>query len=73
MAYELEVVHRVYSEDGFYYEIGLDPDGLGNVEIKYFDDVKDKEPRQTITLTEESISLIIDALSDQLNKLKEKK
>jgi len=72
MAYELEIIHRIYSEGGFYYEVGLDPDGLSCVELKYFEDVEDKTPRQSITLTQESIEFIIHALGQQLNKLKER-
>lgn len=72
MAYEMEIVHRVYSENGFYYEVALDPDGLSCVELKYFEDLKSKEPEQTITLTQESIEFIIDALEQQLEKLKER-
>ena len=73
MAYELELVHRIYSDYGFFYEIKPDPDGVGNVEISYYEDVKDKEPKQTISLTEDSVSMVIDALYQQLNDIRKKK
>lgn len=70
MSYEMELTHRIYSGDGFYYELRPDPDGLGNIEIRYFEDVDDKEPKQSICLTEESISLIIQALEVQLKQIR---
>lgn len=72
MAYEMEVTHRIYSDDGFYYELRPDPDGLGNIELRYFEDVDNKEPNQTITLTEESIIHIIRALENQLSQIRKK-
>lgn len=68
MAYEMEMTHRVYSNDGFFYELRPDPDGLGIVELRYFEDVDDKEPKQSVTLTAESIPLIIRALTEQLTQ-----
>lgn len=73
MAYEMELIHRVYSNDGFYYELRPDPDGLGIVELRYFEDVDDKEPKQSITLTSESISLIIKGLTVQLAQIQDKR
>ena len=71
MSYEMELIHRIYSGDGFTYEIRPDPDGLGNIELRYFeDDDDDKEPRQSICLTEKSISLIIQALEVQLKQIR---
>ena len=72
MAYEMELTHRIYSDDGFLYELRPDPDGLGNVELRYFDDVNDKEPKQSVTLPEESIVLIIKALEVQLSQMRKK-
>ena len=72
MAYEMEVTHRIYSDDGFYYELRPDPGGLGNIELRYFEDVDNKEPNQTITLTEESIIHIIRALENQLSQIRKK-
>lgn len=73
MAYELELNHRIYSGDCFYYEIAPDSDGIGNIEIRYFDDVEDKSPKQVIVLTEDSIILVIHALETQLAQLRKKK
>ena len=72
MAYEMELTHRIYSDDGFFYELRPDPDGLGIVELRYFEDGDDKEPKQAISLTEESISLVIRALEVQLSQMRKK-
>lgn len=68
MAYEMELINRIYSEDGFYYEISPD-EGIGNISFQYFDYEGDKEPK-TIALTIESIPLIIKALETQLRNSK---
>lgn len=73
MAYEMEMTHRIYSGDGFFYELRPDPDGLGIVELRYFEDVDDKEPKQSISLTQESISLIIRGLMGQLAQIQDKR
>lgn len=63
MAYEMETIYRIFSNDGFFYEVGNDPAGLGNdVEVRYYEDVDDKVPKQSIALTEESLPLLIEAL-----------
>lgn len=72
MAYEMELTHRIYSDDGFFYELRPDPDGLGIVELRYFEDVDDKEPKQVVSLTEESISFVIKALEVQLSQMRKK-
>ena len=72
MAYEMELTHRIYSGDGFMYELRPDPDGLGIVELRYFEDVDDKEPKQSVSLTEESIIHIIKALEVQLSQIRKK-
>lgn len=72
MAYEMELTHRIYSDDGFLYELRPDPEGLGIVELRYFEDVDDKEPKQSVTLTGESIVLIIKALEIQLSQMRKK-
>lgn len=72
MPYEMEVIHRIYSEDGFYYEVSPDPDGIGNIEIRYFNDVDDKMPNSVICLTEEAIAPLIESLQIQLSRLKNK-
>lgn len=72
MPYEMEVIHRIYSEDGFYYEVGPDPDGLGNIEIRYFNDVDNKTPDSVVCLTEEAIAPLIESLQNQLARLKNK-
>jgi len=72
MAYEMELTHRIYSDDGFFYELRPDPDGLGIVELRYFEDVDDKEPKQSVSLTEESIIHIIKALEVQLSQIRKK-
>lgn len=72
MAYEMELTHRIYSDGGFMYELRPDPEGLGIVELRYFEDVDDKEPKQSVTLTKESIVLIIKALEVQLSQMRKK-
>lgn len=73
MAYEMEMTHRIYADDGFVFEVRPDPDGLGLVEIRYFEDSASTLPRQAITLTEESIPFIIKALQVQLAQIQEAK
>ena len=73
MSYEIEMTHNIYSNCGYYFEVRPDPDGLGLVEIRYFNSVDEKEPRQNITLTEDSIPLIIKALESQLRQIQETK
>lgn len=71
MAYEMDTTHRIYSSYGFFYEVGLDPDGLV-VEIRYFEDEDEKIPKQTVDLTQESIPYVIKALEEQLKNLQGK-
>ena len=73
MAYEMELTHRIYSDNGYVFEVRPDPDGLGLVEVRYFEGSASSLPRQAITLTEESIPLIIKALQVQLMQIKEAK
>lgn len=73
MAYEMELTHRIYSDNGYVFEVRPDPDGLGLIEVRYFEDSASTLPRQAITLTEESIPLIIKALQVQLTQIKEAK
>ena len=69
MAYEMELINRIYSGDGFFYEISPDADGIGNIILRYFDYEGDKDSK-TIALTIESIPLIIKALETQLRNSK---
>lgn len=73
MAYEMELTHRIYSDNGYVFEVRPDPDGLGLVELRYLEDSASTLPRQAITLTEESIPFIIKALQVQLMQIKEAK
>jgi hypothetical protein len=40
MSFTSKTVVRVISDDGYFYEIDYDADGLGNVEIRYFEKTK---------------------------------
>lgn len=71
MSYEMDTTHRIYSGYGFFYEIGLDPDGLV-VEIRYFEDEDEKTPKFSVDITQEAIPFVIKALEEQLKNLREK-
>lgn len=71
MAYEMDTTHRIYSGYGFFYEVGLDPDGLV-VEIRYFEDEDEKTPKHSVDLTPEAIPFVIKALEEQLKNLQGK-
>lgn len=73
MSYEMELTHRIYSDAGYVFEIRPDPDGLGIVELRYFEDAASSLPRQAITLTEGSIPFVIQALETQLKQIREAK
>lgn len=70
--YDLELIHRIHSSDGFYYEVTTDADTLENIEIRYYNGPGDREPAQVVLLTQESVPLIIKALHAQMALLKEK-
>ena len=70
--YDLELIHRIHSGDGFYYEVTTDADALENIEIRYYDSPTEKEPAQTILLTQEAVPLLIKALQAQMAMLKER-
>lgn len=73
MEYEMELTHRIYSDAGFVYELRPDQDGLGIVELRYFEDIDDKEPKSSVSLTEESIIFVIKALEAQLIQIRTKR
>lgn len=70
--YDLEIIHRIHSGDGFYYEVTTDADTLENIEVRYYNGPEDKEPAQVILLTQESVPMLIKALQAQMALLKEK-
>lgn len=76
MAYEMDTTFSIYSEDGFFYEVASDSDGLGNVELKYYEKPAKygqfQEPDDKIILTEESLPFIIEALTRHMEALKSK-
>lgn len=71
MSYEMETTFTIYSNDGFFYEVGHDADGLGNIELRYFED-KTPFPQSVVVLAQESLPLVIKALSRQLEYMKGK-
>jgi hypothetical protein len=41
-----KTIIRVHSDEDYYFEIGGDADGLGNIEIRYFEKQKDGDYEQ---------------------------
>lgn len=70
--YDLEIIHRIHSGDGFFYEVTTDADTLECIEVRYFDNPKDQKPAQVILLTQEAVPMLIKALQVQMALLKEK-
>lgn len=73
MPYDMESIQRIRHSTGYYYEVRPDRDLLYGVEIRYFDDKKATLPRQAISLTEDSIPMLIKALEAQLVQIQEAK
>lgn len=57
--FEVEVATRIYSKHGYYYEIGTDPDSLGMVQIRYYNDVADVRPAYDISFDPEMADAIV--------------
>lgn len=69
---EVEKLFRIYQSEGYHHEIGLDPDGLDMVEIRYIED-KDTKPRSYVALNEEQLAAAIPILQELLADMKTKR
>jgi hypothetical protein len=63
--FQLEVTHSIYSNSGYYYELCPDPDTGECIELRYYDDVKDKDPTTRVLFPLEMVEQLIKALQAQ--------
>ncbi len=71
--FETEIFRRVYSnDDGYYYQIGPDADGLGCISVTYVDENSKRSVNQQIVCAPECAELIGQAMIDCARELKVK-
>ena len=66
--FELEPIFRIHSRDGYFYEVRPDQEGIGTIDLHYYEDTKDAEPKHTISMQREAAVMIVNAI-DKLLKV----
>lgn len=65
-----EYTARIYSDDGYYYEIGPDPDGLGLIHLRYVEPRPEGNYEQGFSMLPDHITELAETLLQigRLNK-----
>lgn len=68
--FEMDITARVWSNHGYFWEVGPDADGL-SMEIRYYNSDSDKKPVETVLIELAAVDHIIKAMQTVKKNMEE--